>query len=91
MSIARRPARDAKVRKDLNIPPCGFCAIKVLTDLENWAPRLSIDIKVLTDLKRFRRCIQSRCAAPKPRSSCQSCSSCFRQPFVTFFRGKRCI
>ena len=34
MSIARRPEKDAKVRKDLNIPPCGFRAIKVLTDLE---------------------------------------------------------
>ena len=34
MSIVCRPAKNAKVRKDLNVPPCS-CAIKVLTDLEN--------------------------------------------------------
>ena len=35
--------------------------------------------KDLTDLKRGCLCIQSRCAAPKPLSSCQSWKSCFRQ------------
>ena len=34
MSIAQWTAKNAKVRKDLNVPPCGSHAIKVLTDLE---------------------------------------------------------
>ena len=34
MSIARWTEKNAKVRKDLNVPPCGSHAIKILTDLE---------------------------------------------------------
>ena len=44
MSIARRPEKNVKVREDLNIPPCGFRAIKVLTDLKNLRDAFSIDI-----------------------------------------------
>ena len=44
MSIARRPEKNPKVRKDLNIPPCGFRPIKVLADLKIGEPHFSIDI-----------------------------------------------
>ena len=52
MSIARAPAKNPKV---LN----RFCQVRVffikdLKDLENGTTRFSIDIKVLTDLKRHR-------------------------------------
>ena len=56
MSIARRDAKNAKVLKDLNLlASCArFVIIKVLSDLDNASDRVSIDIKVLTDLKRHR-------------------------------------
>ena len=55
MSIARRPEKNPKVRKDLNIlRAVSLPLIKVLTDLENRRDAFfSIDIQVLTDLKRF--------------------------------------
>ena len=44
MSIERWTKKNAKVRKDLNMPACGFRAIKVLTDLFCVLRRCSIDI-----------------------------------------------
>ena len=81
-SIARRPAKNAKVRKDLNI----LRAVPVLL------------IKVLTDLKKLRAAFFYRHLGPHgPKEgmplhpeplrltpflscpSCSSCPSCFRQ------------
>ena len=77
MSIARRPEKNPKVRKALNI----LRAVSVLL------------IKVLTDLEKLRAAFFYRhigpsgpeeapppqpesCAAPKSLLSCSSCSSC---------------
>ena len=56
MSIARRRARDAKVRKDLNILRAVSVRLRSSRTLKSGEIRFSIDIKVLTDLKRFRCC-----------------------------------
>ena len=67
MSIARRTEKNAKVRKDLNIPPCGARAIKVLTDLETRRDALFYRHLGPKGPEETCRCIQN--LAPCPNRS----------------------
>ena len=78
ISIARRTENNPKVREDLNVPPCGSHAIKVLTDLEKRRDAFSIDIKDLMDLKMSLLCIHeplSKRAATGKSSARFACSA----------------
>ena len=69
MSIARRDAKNAKVLKALNFFASGVrFLIKVLADLENRLHTFSIDIKVLTDLKR--QCTEETVCAVARQPTC---------------------